>query len=406
VEHYSIRVNNDCLTIDDEQLFGSLRQLVEHYQREADGLCTRLLVPLENRANLRCEVEMEDFGKFGWTILKEKVVVHSLLDESEGLLTESFKGEYMGKNVGIKRLKDDFKGLEDFLAEAAIMTSLSHPNLVELVGVSVDARPVCMVTEFMELGSLRIYLLTRPMPKDTLVNIACDICRGMACLEQKRLVHRHLTATNILLSGEKVAKVSNFRLTRELDYDLGDREFPACWAPPEVLEAKVFSNKSDVWSFGVLLWEIYSYGEFPYPGKRNQEAVLYVSQGGRMAPPEGCPSAMQGIMKACWAENPQRRPTFSELVKILKTLKPSTNTLPVISQETKLLSPGPRVRSRSSSPGYSKQPSVEGRSLRRRPAQRKKELATSPETVHIDGKIVSHKIPVKLYKAPYVIVGV
>jgi hypothetical protein len=93
-------------------------------------------------------------------------------------------------------------------------------------------------------------------------------------------------------------------------------------------------------------------------------------------------------------------------LKILKTLKPSTNTLPVISQETKLLSPGPRVRSRSSSPGYSKQPSVEGRSLRRRPAQRKKELATSPETVHIDGKIVSHKIPVKLYKAPYVIVGV
>ena len=96
----------------------------------------------------------------------------------------------MGKNVGIKRLKDDFKGLEDFLAEAAIMTSLSHPNLVELIGVSVDARPVCMVTEFMELGSLRIYLLTRPMSKDTLVNIACDICRGMAYLEQKRLVHR------------------------------------------------------------------------------------------------------------------------------------------------------------------------------------------------------------------------
>ena len=125
-----------------------------------------------------------------------------------------------------------------------------------------------------------------------------------------------------------------------------------------------------------------------------------------MAPPEDCPSAMQSIMKACWSAKPDKRPTFSELVKILKTLKPSTNTLPIISQETKLLSPVPKARVKTSLPGYTEQPSAQDRSLSHVQTQRKKAVVTSPETVHIDGKIILHKIPVKLYKAPYVIVGV
>jgi hypothetical protein len=93
-------------------------------------------------------------------------------------------------------------------------------------------------------------------------------------------------------------------------------------------------------------------------------------------------------------------------LKILKTLKPSTNTLPIISQETKLLSPVPKARAKTSLPGYTEQPSAQDRPLSHAQAQRKKAVVTSPETVHIDGKIISHKIPVKLYKAPYVIVGV
>jgi c-src tyrosine kinase len=403
---YTISWLNGCFKIAGNKLHKSLTELILHHTKHLDGLRVLLQNPIPVKGNIMYDVDPDQFTQNKWTVFPGDIVRGEVLHNGE--FKQVFSGEMKGEKVAVQVFKDNSSPLAfcDALVEAAIMTTLNHPNLVQLTGVHVNQRSVWMVTEFVEKGSLAEYLCLKGtlVHKSLQLKFAVDVCSGMAYLEQKDLVHKSLLAENILLTADLTAKISGFSLLRPTNFNhevMGFVKLPIKWTAPELIMHQTPSSSSDVWSFGVLLWEIYSHGEWPYPGKTNKEAVLYVSQGGRMAPPEGCPSAMQGIMKACWAEKPDKRPTFSELVKILKTLKPSTNTLPIISQETKLLSPVPKARAKTSLPGYTEQPSAQDRPLSHAQAQRKKAVVTSPETVHIDGKIISHKIPVKLYKAPW-----
>jgi c-src tyrosine kinase len=142
-------------------------------------------------------------------------------------------------------------------------------------------------------------------------------------MESRLLVHRDLAARNILLDDSHIAKVSDFGLAQSETQPQTEStrgKFPIKWTAPEALRHNKFTNKSDVWSYGVLLWEIYSYGRVPYPRIPIQDVVRHIEKGYRMEPPEGSPQSVTNLMSECWALETQSRPTFSELVLKIKHL--------------------------------------------------------------------------------------
>jgi len=144
----------------------------------------------------------------------------------------------------------------------------------------------------------------------------------MAYLESKNLAHRDLAARNILLAEDMTAKVSDFGLAKPVDVDKPDDssgKFPIKWTAPEALRHSKFTCKSDVWSFGILLWEIYSFGRVPYPRIPVQEVVRYIENGYRMEAPEGCSPEITEIMKETWCPDAERRPSFKQLLTRLRS---------------------------------------------------------------------------------------
>ncbi|XP_074601513.1 C-terminal Src kinase [Brevipalpus obovatus] len=321
VEHYRVSKNNSKLTIDDEEFFDKLSQLVEHYQKDADGLCTRLRMSVPKRGGL----EFSAFEKAGWVIPLEDLDfgdVREVLGRGEfGDVRLAF---YRGQKVAVKIIKDSTKAAQNFLAEASLMTSLRHANLVQLMGVVFDGANIYLVTEFMAKGSLVDYLRSRGrlhVTKRDQIDFATHACAGMAYLESKHVVHRDLAARNVLISEDCVAKVCDFGLAREESFSLRGEKFPIKWTAPEALRLNAFSNKSDVWSFGILLWEIYSFGRVPYPRIPLDDVMKHVEKGYKMEAPEGCPSEIYEIMKQSWNLDPEKRPTFALILKKLEHLK-------------------------------------------------------------------------------------
>ncbi len=172
----------------------------------------------------------------------------------------------------------------------------------------------------MTSGSLKDYLERHPTIKtEQQIEIVKDIVRGMAYLEHYKVIHGDLAARNILLTNYKdtlIAKVGDFgmgKVSSNSVYYSKDSKIPAKWVAPEVIERLRYSNKSDAWSFGVVIWEIFSLGETPYPGMSNEEVVVMVLRGETMTVPENVPTSMATIMKKCWGKNPDNRPSFKEI---------------------------------------------------------------------------------------------
>lgn len=321
VEHYRVIFKDNKVTIDEEEYFDKLSELVEHYHKDADGLCTRLRMSVPKRGGL----EFSAFEKAGWAMPVEDLdfgEVREVLGRGE--FGDVRLAYYRGQKVAVKILKDSSKAAQNFLAEASLMTSLRHPNLVQLMGVVFDGPSICLVTEYMAKGSLVDYLRSRGrlhVNKKDQINFATHTCAGMAYLESKHVVHRDLAARNVLISEEGIAKVCDFGLAREESFSLRGEKFPIKWTAPEALRYNKFSNKSDVWSFGILLWEIYSFGRVPYPRIPLDDVVKHVEKGYKMEAPEGCPSEIYEIMKQSWDLDPDKRPTFALILKKLEHLK-------------------------------------------------------------------------------------
>ncbi|XP_045156725.1 tyrosine-protein kinase CSK-like isoform X1 [Mercenaria mercenaria] len=327
VDHYRILTRGNQLEVDGgECTFDSLMSLVEHYTKDADGLCTKLITPLPKQGGNFFSVSPEEFALGGWTIKLDDLVIGELIGKGE--FGDVHKGLYKGKAVAIKKLKDDNRAAQSFLREASLMTSVRHPNLVSLIGI-VQEGTIYLVLDFMGKGNLVEYLRSRGrsvITKKDQINFATDTCSAMAYLEDRQLVHRDLAARNVLVNDEGTAKVSDFGLANRVDYNPAQvgGKFPIKWTAPEALRDNKFTSKSDMWSFGILLWEIYSFGRVPYPRIPLADVVMHVERGYRMEAPEGCPPEIYTIMTEAWKGDPEKRPTFKIVLQKLHDLQAVT----------------------------------------------------------------------------------
>lgn len=163
------------------------------------------------------------------------------------------------------------------------------------------------------------------MKPKQLVKFSLDAASGMAYLESKNCIHRDLAARNCLVGENNVLKISDFGMSRQEDDGIysssGLKQIPIKWTAPEALNYGRYSSESDVWSFGILLWETFSLGVCPYPGMTNQQAREQVEKGYRMSAPQKCPEEVFKIMQRCWEYKPENRPKFIEMQKELSSIK-------------------------------------------------------------------------------------
>ncbi|ELT88535.1 hypothetical protein CAPTEDRAFT_101786, partial [Capitella teleta] len=216
-----------------------------------------------------------------------------------------------------------------FLKEALMMRDFRHRHVLSLIGIAfdLDGSPM-VVLPFMEQGDLRRYILNPSMDITVLelLKLGLQVTRGMVYLSSMRFVHRDLAARNCMVDLEGVVKVADFGLSRELfkrDYyrlEDGKTPLPIRWMAPECLDRNVFTTMSDVWSLGVLLWELMTRGAVPYPEVDNWDIPTYIQTNRRLPQPAYCPYSVYEIMQHTWADDPSRRPTFQELVGRLETI--------------------------------------------------------------------------------------
>ncbi|XP_017767819.1 PREDICTED: tyrosine-protein kinase CSK isoform X2 [Nicrophorus vespilloides] len=322
VEHYRVKYHERNLTIDDEEFFENLEKLIEHYKNDADGLCTQLIHCLPKEIPKKEPLQIQNSPHIDDLFIIAEQELETLEKIGKGEFGEVLLGEWKKQKVAVKVLKDSSE------AEAILMKSLHHENLVNLLGVVRKKDQIYLVTEYMSKGSLVDYLRSRGrlhVTKRDQINFAFDTSAGMEYLERMHVVHRDLAARNVLISENGVAKVSDFGLARnEKNTALESAKLPIKWTAPEALKQNKFSNKSDMWSFGILLWEIYSFGRVPYPRIPLADVVKHVEKGYKMEAPEGCPPEVYEIMRLAWDLNPEKRPKFQDVKAKLEILKQQT----------------------------------------------------------------------------------
>uniref|UniRef100_A0A8C9WJU1 Ephrin type-A receptor 7 n=1 Tax=Scleropages formosus TaxID=113540 RepID=A0A8C9WJU1_SCLFO len=244
-------------------------------------------------------------------------------------------------SVAIKTLKVGYteKQRRDFLCEASIMGQFDHPNVVHLEGVVTRGKPVMIVIEYMENGSLDAFLRKHDgqFTVIQLVGMLRGIAAGMRYLSDMGYVHRDLAARNILVNSNLVCKVSDFGLSRVIDddpeavYTTTGGKIPVRWTAPEAIQYRKFTSSSDVWSYGIVMWEVMSYGERPYWDMSNQDVIKAIEEGYRLPAPMDCPPGLHQLMLDCWQKDRSDRPKFDQIVGILDKMirNPSTLKTPV-----------------------------------------------------------------------------
>ncbi|XP_073481237.1 tyrosine-protein kinase Blk [Aquarana catesbeiana] len=322
VKHYKIRMlDNGGYYISPTLTFSSLQDLVKHYTERADGLCRKL--------EKHCPaLEKSTWEGDVWEIPRDSLRLVKRL--GAGQFGEVWMGYYNNNmKVAIKTLKEGSMSPMAFLEEANLMKTLRHDKLVQLFAV-VTKEPIYIVTEYMANGSLVDFMKTDEgmqlrFPK--LLDMAAQVAEGMAYIEKKNYIHRDLRAANVLVSDILGCKIGDFGLARVIDSEYIAKEgtkFPIKWTAPEAINFGIFTIKSDVWSFGILLTEILTFARVPYAGMSNPEVIQLLDQGYRMPCPENCTTELYEIMLKCWREKPEERPTFEYLQSVLEDFGTAT----------------------------------------------------------------------------------
>ncbi|XP_064420646.1 protein-tyrosine kinase 6 [Latimeria chalumnae] len=317
VKHYKIQQNEKGeYYLNTKAQFTDLSRLVEHYK--AKELCPglKLTVPCTKQ-----EPVLQDLSHMtmdAWERPKEEFTVGNKL--GSGHFAQVFCGCWNNQvNVAIKMLNKDVMNHNDFQYETQIMKKLRHKNLVSLYAVCTAEDPFYIITELMSKGSLLDFLRSpegNQLNIVQLVDMATQVADGMIYLEERNFIHRDLAARNILVGDNHICKIADFGLARTIKEDIylsQSNQIPYKWTAPEAISHGRFSVKSDVWSFGVLLYEVVTYGGVPYPGMQASEVFRQVSRGYQMPRPTACPTKVYDIMKTCWRKNPEERPAFKKL---------------------------------------------------------------------------------------------
>uniref|UniRef100_A0A0M3JTJ3 Tyrosine-protein kinase n=1 Tax=Anisakis simplex TaxID=6269 RepID=A0A0M3JTJ3_ANISI len=322
-KHYKIKRNRDGrFYITPSRMFESLRHLVIHYETQADGLCCQLTSAVPRIAPTR--PELSHLTRDNWEIPKEQIRLEKMIGSGNfGQVWHGYWRDII--EVAVKTMKPGSMLATEFLAEATIMKKFDHLNLVKLYAVCTKEEPFYIVTEYMVNGSLLNYLQNggRNLSNTALLDMCAQVASGMTYLESKKLVHRDLAARNVLVgdffNGSLIVKIADFGLARWLreDYVYEARVatmFPVKWTAPEAARMGNFTIKSDVWSYGVLIFEVTSHGGSPYSDFDTKEVIAKVESGYRLPKPADCPQRIyDDIMLECWNQEPTRRPTFASI---------------------------------------------------------------------------------------------
>uniref|UniRef100_H2Z5L4 Fibroblast growth factor receptor n=1 Tax=Ciona savignyi TaxID=51511 RepID=H2Z5L4_CIOSA len=301
-----------------------------------------------------------------WELKREDILLHERIDE--GFFGQVFRADLIRCNGGrkekidaaVKMLKNTRteKDMLDLLTEMDQMKRIGkHKNIVNL-GVCTQNSILWLVTEYAQKGNLRDYLRRNrpsemqyqftnpdpnapPPPRDepltyhALMSAAHQVARGMEYLSQKKCIHRDLAARNVLVTDEFVMKIADFGLARDVrcnDYYRKQTRghLPYKWMAVEAMADNIFTPATDVWSFGVLLWEIFSLGGSPYPGVKTHDLVRFLRSGDRLEQPQFASSELYRLMRDCWEESPNRRPKFRQLVEDLDRMLASASNVEYI----------------------------------------------------------------------------
>ncbi|XP_077000827.1 fibroblast growth factor receptor 1 isoform X7 [Tamandua tetradactyla] len=343
-----------------------------------------------------------------WELPRERLVLGKPL--GEGCFGQVVLAEAIGLDkdkpnrvtkVAVKMLKSDAteKDLSDLISEMEMMKMIGkHKNIINLLGACTQDGPLYVIVEYASKGNLREYLQARRPPgleycynpshnpeeqlssKD-LVSCAYQVARGMEYLASKKCIHRDLAARNVLVTEDNVMKIADFGLARDIhhiDYykKTTNGRLPVKWMAPEALFDRIYTHQSDVWSFGVLLWEIFTLGGSPYPGVPVEELFKLLKEGHRMDKPSNCTNELYMMMRDCWHAVPSQRPTFKQLVEDLDRIVALTSNQEYLDLSMPLdqYSPSfPDTRSSTCSSGedsvFSHEPLPEEPCLPRHPAQ-------------------------------------
>ena len=297
--------------------FSTIPDLIYYYKRYADGLCVNLKAPCLNSEKPQTAGLSKEANE-AWEIDRKSICFVKKLG------TGQFGEVWMGiwnetTEVAVKTLKPGTVGASEFLEEAGLMKKFRHPNLIQLYAVCTQEEPIYIITELMKHGSVLEYLRGdgRSLKLPQLIDMGAQVASGMAYLEEKNYIHQDLAARNILVGENLICKVADFGLARVIDEDIYEAhtgaKFPIKWTAPEAAMDSRFTIKSDVWSFGILLYEVITYGRFPYPGMNNAQVLESLQTGYRMPCPMGCPQQLYEIIRECWRDDAVSRPTFDAL---------------------------------------------------------------------------------------------
>lgn len=299
--------------------FATIPQLIEHH------LNTKQVITKKSGVVLQTAVAKDK----KWILNHEDVQLGDLL--GKGNFGEVFKGLLVRDKtaVAVKTCKEDLPPELKirFLSEARILKQYDHPNIVKLIGVCTQRQPIYIVMELVSGGDFLSFLRKKKDELKTkqLIRFSVDAAAGMSYLESNNCIHRDLAARNCLVAEGKVLKISDFGMSRQEDDGVysssGLKQIPIKWTAPEALNYGRYSSESDVWSYGVLLWETFSLGVCPYPGMTNQQAREQVEKGYRMSRPQRCPDDVYKVMTRCWSYNPDERPKFNQIHRDLSRVQ-------------------------------------------------------------------------------------
>lgn len=278
--------------------------------------------------------DYHDYTPDEWEVDKDDITIEERI--GGGAFGQVHKGTLKTAaglvKCAIKTLPSSYTAKQrvDFLNEASIMKEFNTYHVVKLFGVVSITTPVYVIMELMEYNDLKSFLRSlreehQREKKDVVDGIylmAAQIADGMAYLASKRYVHRDLAARNCMVGENRVVKIGDFGLARDiyhLDYyRRGTQDcLPVRWMAPESLRDNLFTSSTDVWSYGIVVWEIVTFSAFPYQGKTNEEVMEYVKSGNILSRPENCPDKLYHLMQKCWKKNDKERPTFIDIIEYL-----------------------------------------------------------------------------------------